>query len=170
MVPPRCRSPAPGPVRRLQWQTRFQLRPAVPGRRSRLRSGHGCLTPNRSTLPTLLRDEEWSKWTDSEIARRCAVHQTTVMRHRHEISLMQSIGEPGLPRIYVNRHGAISIMNTAAIGARPAAPVASPAPKPEPPQAESVITAARSPEARPSVSPPTPPSAKAASRDVEASD
>jgi hypothetical protein len=57
---------------------------------------------------------------------------------------MQSIGEPGLPRIYVNRHGAISIMNTAAIGARPAAPVASPAPKPEPPQTESVITAASS--------------------------
>ena len=125
----------------------------------------------KNAVLTLLRDEEWSKWTDSEIARRCAVHQTTVMRHRHEISLMQSIGEPGLPRIYVNRHGAISIMNTAAIGAPPAAPVASPAPKPEPPQTESVITAARSPEARPSVSPPTPlPSAKAASRDVEASD
>src|SRR4051794_26128542 len=71
----------------------------------------------------------------------------------------------------VERGGAVFPMNTTNIGARPAAPVASPAPKPEPPQAESVITAARSPEARPSVSPPPPPpSAKAASRDVEASD
>src|SRR3954447_5312281 len=51
MVAPRRRSPAPGPVRRLQRQARFQLRPAVPGRRSRLRARHGGLTPNRSAVP-----------------------------------------------------------------------------------------------------------------------
>jgi hypothetical protein len=43
MVAPRRRSPAPGSLRRLQRQTRFQL--AIPGRRSRLRAGNGCLTP-----------------------------------------------------------------------------------------------------------------------------
>src|SRR3954453_12872125 len=53
MVPPRRRSPAP--VRRLQRQIRFQLRPAVPGRRSCLRAGHGGLTPNRSKLPDLIK-------------------------------------------------------------------------------------------------------------------
>jgi hypothetical protein len=85
-------------------------------------AAHGIRRTNKckkNAVLTLLRDAEWSQWTDSEIARRCAVHQTTVMRHRHEISLMQSIGEPGLPRIYVNRHGTTSTMNTANIGVRP---------------------------------------------------
>src|SRR3954452_22502521 len=49
MVAPRRRSPAP--VRRLQRQARFQLRPAVPGRRSRLRADYGGLPPNRSAVP-----------------------------------------------------------------------------------------------------------------------
>jgi hypothetical protein len=51
MVPPRRRSPAPGPLGRLRRQARFQLRPAVPCRQSRLRSGHGGLTPNCSAVP-----------------------------------------------------------------------------------------------------------------------
>jgi hypothetical protein len=52
------RSPAPGPLRRLQRQTRFQLRPAVPGRRSCLRSGQGGLTPNRAAVPRRHRSPE----------------------------------------------------------------------------------------------------------------
>jgi ParB-like chromosome segregation protein Spo0J len=64
---------------------------------------------------TLLNDEEWSQWTDSEIARRCHVHQTTVMRHRAEMSPMQSISE----RRYRTKHGTEATMNTAGIGKRP---------------------------------------------------
>ena len=51
MVLPRRRSPAPGPLRRPQRQTWFQLRPPVPGRRSRLRAGHGGLTPQSLGSP-----------------------------------------------------------------------------------------------------------------------
>jgi hypothetical protein len=64
-------------------------------------------------------DEEWSQWSDSEIARRCVIYQTTVSRYRREISFMQSLGEPGLPRTYTTKHGTVTTMKTEAIG-RPA--------------------------------------------------
>jgi hypothetical protein len=44
VVPPRRRSPAPGPRRRLQRQARLRGRIAV-RYRSRLQPGYGCLTP-----------------------------------------------------------------------------------------------------------------------------
>jgi len=65
----------------------------------------------RKAVMTLLRDAEWSGWTDSEIARRCAVHQTTVMRTRE--SLMQSIGEQPRTRTFTTKHGTVATMNTA---------------------------------------------------------
>jgi len=62
---------------------------------------------------TLLEDEEWSQWSDHEIARQCAVHQSTVSRLRS--SLMQSVsedsGEPPPPRTYTNKHGTTATMN-----------------------------------------------------------
>jgi hypothetical protein len=50
-TPPKSRRSPPGPLRRLQRQTWFQPRPALPCRRSRLRVGHSGLTPNRSAVP-----------------------------------------------------------------------------------------------------------------------
>ena len=35
---------------------------------------------------TLLNDEEWSGWSDREIARQCAVHHDTVGKYRKELS------------------------------------------------------------------------------------
>jgi hypothetical protein len=77
---------------------------------------HGLRRTNedkRRAVLTLLNDEEWAKWSDREIARRCAVDHTTVIRHR--ASLVESTSE----RTYTDKHGNTSTMNTAAIGKSP---------------------------------------------------
>ena len=51
LVPTRCRSPAPGSLRRPQRQTRLRLRTALQSQ-SRLRNGYGCLTPIPLTVPS----------------------------------------------------------------------------------------------------------------------
>ena len=63
-------------------------------------------------VKTLLADEEWSGWSDSEIARRCAVHHTTVASIRASLTcdLASEV------RTYRDRHGNVSTMNTAKIG------------------------------------------------------
>lgn len=61
---------------------------------------------------TLLEDDKWGQWSDSDIARQCAVHQTTVMRMRE--SLMQSIGEAKpTTRTYTTKHGTTATMKKA---------------------------------------------------------
>ena len=82
---------------------------------------HGLRRTNadkRKAVLTLLEDDKWSKWSDSDIARQCCVNQSTVTRHR--TSLMQSISEPrstdSSTRTYKTRHGTVAKMNTAKIG------------------------------------------------------
>ncbi len=65
----------------------------------------------RKAVMTLLRDEEWSGWTDSEIARRCAVHHSTVAAVRS--SLANSASEQPTTRTYTTKHGTTATMNTA---------------------------------------------------------
>lgn len=67
----------------------------------------------RRAVMTLLQDAEWARWSDSEIARRCGVNQSTVSRIRAELSPMQSISEP---RTYVDKHGNVTTMSVANIG------------------------------------------------------
>ena len=83
---PRRRSPAPSPLRRLQRHARFQLRPAVPGRRSRLRAYHGGLIPNRSTLPSIA----GAKPTPSSFPSRCVTRPVIPCL----LCLPQSCGSP----------------------------------------------------------------------------
>lgn len=50
---------------------------------------HGLRRTNadkRRAVEVLLRDAEWQQWSDSEIARRCAVSQSTVSRIRQELT------------------------------------------------------------------------------------
>lgn len=47
---------------------------------------------------TLLKDDEWSQWSDREIARHCAVHHDTVGTIRR--SLAKTDSEPPEPRTY----------------------------------------------------------------------
>ncbi|MEX2673389.1 MAG: hypothetical protein WD294_14915 [Phycisphaeraceae bacterium] len=73
---------------------------------------HGLRRTNadkRASVETLLADDEWAKWSDREIAKRCAVHHDTVNRLRKETSLSDSDSE----RTYTDRHGNTSTMNTA---------------------------------------------------------
>lgn len=84
-------------------------------------AAHGLRRTNadkRRAVATLLRDEEWGKWTDSEIARRCAVSQPFVSGL--SASLRTVISEA---RTYTTKHGTMATMNTANIGTRePKAP------------------------------------------------
>jgi hypothetical protein len=82
---------------------------------------HGLRRTNadkRKAVLTLLEDDEWRKWSDSDIARQCCVNQSTVTRHR--TSLMQSISEPrstdSSTRTYKTKHGTVATMKTAKIG------------------------------------------------------
>lgn len=104
-------------------------------------ASHGLRRTNedkRKAILLLLEDEEWSKWSDREIARRCGVNKSTVSRIR-ESSLAQSASEkffekneaasspgqnannspPTQPRTYKTKHGTVARMKTGKIG-RPA--------------------------------------------------
>lgn len=79
-------------------------------------ANHGLRRTNadkRRAVMALLNDEEWAQWSDSEIARRSGVHQTTVGRIRADASPMQNIGEE---RTYTTKHGTQATMQTAGIG------------------------------------------------------
>lgn len=53
-------------------------------------AAHGQRRTNadkRRAVETLLRDEDWSRWSDRDIARRAAVHNSYVSRLREELSV-----------------------------------------------------------------------------------
>jgi DNA-binding transcriptional ArsR family regulator len=77
---------------------------------------HGLRRTNedkRRAVMTLLADDEWRRWSDSEIARRTGVSQPTVSSHR--ASLINLISEPST-RAYVDRYGNERLMDTSNIG------------------------------------------------------
>jgi hypothetical protein len=79
---------------------------------------HGVRRSNddkRRAVLLLLADEEWAKWSDREIARRCSVSQPLVTRIRAE-HLQQFADGPRT----VSRGGKVYSMDTARIGRKPA--------------------------------------------------
>ena len=106
---------------------------------------HGLRRTNadkRRAVERLLRDDEWAKWSDREIARRCSVAHPFVGKVRSELS-----GNVTRYERKVVRDGVEYTMNTAAIGqdtqsehigrapAQPAAPISglqSPVSDPQP--------------------------------------
>lgn len=79
-------------------------------------AAHGMRRTNedkRRAVAKLLDDPEWSKWSDQEIGRRCAVDPKTVAALRKELT--QEIQSE---RTYVDKHGNESTMDTARIGWR----------------------------------------------------
>ncbi len=84
-------------------------------------ASHGYRRTNadkRRAVMTLVNDDEWSAWSDSEIARRCAVSHPFVGKIRP--SLVTVTSEPQA-RTYTTKHGTVATMKTAAIGSRPRA-------------------------------------------------
>lgn len=56
-------------------------------------SKHGLRRTNadkRKAVLTLLNDEEWSEWSDREIARRCEVSNRVVSNYREESTVNRS--------------------------------------------------------------------------------
>jgi hypothetical protein len=83
-------------------------------------AAHGLKRTNRdkrNAAMTLLRDPEWSAWSDNRIAAKCAVTQPFVSKLRS--SLITVISEPASERTYTNKHGTTSTMTVTNIGARP---------------------------------------------------
>jgi transposase-like protein len=84
-------------------------------------ASHGLRRTNedkRRAVKTLLRDEEWAKWSDREIARQCGVSQPTVSSLRQE--LRQELSDKfyqieSSPRL-VERNGTVYTMNATNIG------------------------------------------------------
>lgn len=80
---------------------------------------HGLRRTNndkRKAVETLLNDPEWAKWSNREIARRCAVDETSVRRYRENVTAALPQLED---RTYITKHGTIATMNTAKIGQQP---------------------------------------------------
>ena len=81
-------------------------------------AAHGQRRTNpdkRKAVLTLLEDEEWSGWSNVEIAKRCHVTHQTVANHRASLSKFES--EP--TRTYTDRHGNVNTMNVENIGRTP---------------------------------------------------
>jgi hypothetical protein len=62
----------------------------------------------REAVTTLLSDDEWTKWSDHEIARRCGVGHAFVSAARASLSIVDS--EKPLVRTYTTKHGTESTM------------------------------------------------------------
>ncbi|ULR43653.1 hypothetical protein [Rhizobium sp. K102] len=59
----------------------------------------------RRSVLAMLRDPEWSKWSDREIGKRCAVDHKTVGKVRSELT-----GDFLTERTYTTRHGTVATM------------------------------------------------------------
>lgn len=92
-------------------------------------ASHGLRRTNadkRRAVETLLRDEEWAKWSNGEIARRCAVSDVFVGKVRDDLS-PNGLEIP--TERTVTRNGTTYTQNTANVGAKPG-PAVPPIPAP----------------------------------------
>lgn len=89
-------------------------------------ASHGLRRTNvdkRKAVETLLRDKEWGKWSNREIARRCGVVEGLVRKIREELSAYCTQIE--IPR-KVERNGTVYTMNTTNIGTQQDEPLREP--------------------------------------------
>lgn len=94
---------------------------------------HGLRRTNedkRRAVEVMLADEEWAKWSNREIARRCGVSLDLVNRVRQEM------GDAGGMRTYITRWGTPAQMNVSGRGSQP--PVSPEEGERQPPPAVSV--------------------------------
>lgn len=84
-------------------------------------ASHGLRRTNadkRRAVETLLRDEEWSNWSNREIARKCSVSDIFVGKIRENLPANVCRQEDPLSRerTYITGNGTIATMNTSNIG------------------------------------------------------
>ncbi|MEM9274398.1 MAG: hypothetical protein AAGA80_15750 [Cyanobacteria bacterium P01_F01_bin.143] len=71
----------------------------------------------RRAVTTLLKDPEWQKWSDREIARKCKVSNPFVSNLRKKLTQNLTVNvNSDNHKNYKDKHGNISTMNTANIG------------------------------------------------------
>ncbi|MBX3044866.1 MAG: ParB-like nuclease domain-containing protein [Ignavibacteriae bacterium] len=92
-------------------------------------SVHGLKRTNadkRKAVLTLLNDDEWKEYSDVKIAELCNVHQTFVLKIRHELKELtyDIISDNSKPAVktYINKHGQTAQMNVSNIGKKRAEP------------------------------------------------
>jgi hypothetical protein len=93
-------------------------------------SRHGLRRTNadkRKAVETLLRDDEWQKWSDHEIARRCAVDHKTVSAARQRLELTREI-----PQSLVRKRADGAEIDTTNIGANQVERLRQPSQPPQP--------------------------------------
>lgn len=69
----------------------------------------------RRAVLKLLSDDEWRKWSNREIANRCAVGHTLADEMRRSLTARNGQSEP-TERRYTTRHGSEAVMRTERIG------------------------------------------------------
>lgn len=97
---------------------------------------HGLRRTNedkRRAVMILLQDEEWGKWSNYEIAKRCSVSDEMVRQMR---ASLPSVGSDNPERTYLTKHGTIATMDTSGIGGTRIARV-------DPQQAREILDVAR---------------------------
>jgi DNA modification methylase len=73
----------------------------------------------RRAVEILLKDEEWSQWSDRTIGRHCGVHHSTVAKYRQQHLISSLANSPVTPeRKYRDKHGNETTMDTSNIGGR----------------------------------------------------
>lgn len=80
-------------------------------------ASHGLRRTNedkRKAVQTLLKDEEWAKWSDRDIARRAGVSHPFVASLRAPEE--KPTGNVSSDRTYTTKHGTEAVMDTAKIG------------------------------------------------------
>lgn len=85
----------------------------------------------RRAVEKLLNDPEWAQWSQSEVARQCAVSQSFVSNLSRSI-LNTEISMPPAAKFVHPKTGTVSEMKTANIGKKKAQPASPPKPLPEP--------------------------------------
>jgi hypothetical protein len=68
----------------------------------------------RKAVEAFLADEQWSKWSDREIAKHCGVSHSSVLRLRKLLGKNQEYSSK--TRTYINKHGTVSKMRVSRIG------------------------------------------------------
>jgi phage N-6-adenine-methyltransferase len=79
-------------------------------------ASHGLRRTNedkRRAVLMLLNDDEWRRWSDNQIAKRCGVSVTFIGKLRTSLSTVDS---DATERVYVDRYGNERVMNTGNIG------------------------------------------------------
>lgn len=82
-------------------------------------ASHGLRRTNedkRKAVTIMLEDEEWSQWSNREIAKQCGVAESSVRRTRESLTAPMAQLKKISPRTYKTKHGSIAQMNTGNIG------------------------------------------------------